>query len=100
MIQWRIKVEFQPGNMGKGLVALKKITSHLQKKLNWPEIRIYRGFVGVKENRCDVVANFKSLADFEEAWKRWGKSPETQTLAEAYHKLVESEKIEIYQQVN
>jgi hypothetical protein len=100
MIQWRIIVEFQPENMSKGIVALKKITSHLQKKLDWPEIQIYRGFIGVEENRCDVVAYFKSLAEFEEAWKRWGKSPESKVLAEGYHKLVESEKIEIYQRVN
>ncbi len=97
MIRWRIVVEFQPGNMGSGLVALKKIVKHLEEKLDWPPLRIYRGFVGTYENRCEVEADFNSLSDFEAAWSRWGKSPESKMLAEKYHQLVHSERIEILQ---
>ncbi len=99
MIRWRIVVEFQPGHMGSGLVALKKIVNHLEEKLQWPPLRIYRGFIGCQENRCEVEADFPSLSEFEQAWKRWGKSPESKMLAEKYHQLVNSERIEILQVV-
>ncbi len=95
MIRWRIIVKFQPGNMGTGIVALKKIVNHLRQNLDWPEIRIYRGFIGVEENQCEVEANFNSVAEFEEAWQKWGKSPESKVLVERYHQVVVSEKIEI-----
>lgn len=100
MVRWRIIIKFQPGNMRKGTTALKKIVNHLQKNMGWPDIRIYRGFIGVQENRCEVECDFPSLAAFENAWQKWGKSSESKVLAENYHQLVESEKIEILQKID
>jgi len=97
MIRWRIIVNFHPGDMGNGIISLKKIVEHLQKNLNWPEVRIFRGFIGIEENHCEVEADFPSLAEFEKCWHTWGKSPESKMLAEKYHHLVQSEKIEILQ---
>lgn len=99
MIRWKIIVDFQPGNMGNGIIALKKIVTHLEENLGWPKIKIYRGFIGSKENTCEVETEFASLSDFENAWKKWHKSPDSKMLAEKYHQLVNSEKIEIFQLV-
>ncbi|MFZ0390919.1 MAG: hypothetical protein WAN36_10720 [Calditrichia bacterium] len=99
MIRWRIKVQFMPGSMGNGITALKKIVNHLQQNLDWPEVHIYRGFIGREENCCEVEAEFASLAAYEKAWQHWGKSPDSKQLADNYHKLVQSEKIEILQLV-
>ncbi|GAB4381364.1 MAG: hypothetical protein Kow0042_31880 [Calditrichia bacterium] len=99
MIRWRIIVEFQPGNMGDGITALKKIVNHLEQNLGWPKVKIYRGYIGREENCCEIETDFPSLSDFEAAWQKWGKSPDSKMLAEKYHRLVNSERIEILQLV-
>lgn len=100
MVHFRINVHFKPGNMREGISALKEIVNYLEKDVKWPKVTILRGFIGVQENYCEVSANFSSLADFETAWNRWGESQKSRTLAERYHKLVESEKIEILVEVD
>ncbi|MEJ2636817.1 MAG: hypothetical protein P8184_16190 [Calditrichia bacterium] len=83
--------------MGNGINALKKIIKHLEENLEWPSIKVYRGFIGVEENRCEVETNFPSLEAYEKSWQKWGSSPESKNLAEKYHQLVQTEKIEILQ---
>lgn len=100
MIRWRITVNFLPGKLEEGIAAVKKIVDHLEKNLGWPEVRIYRGFIGIEENRCEVETFFASLSAFEKAWQRWGKSPQSRELTDTYHQLIDWEKIDILQSID